>query len=82
MSAIPIFNSYTRIWFIDRRGEGSKRYGLRVSAESLDVKRHSIEIHLVEPVVKAPGKHTDLLSFVGGKENQCLIYKISQNPNY
>ena len=63
MTAKPIFNDHTRIWFFDRRGEGTKRYGLRVGAADLDIKRHSIVLHLIEPIVKAPGKHTDLLSF-------------------
>lgn len=63
MTVSLIYNDRTRIWFIDRRGEGSKRYGLRVGAENIDIKRHSIELHLIELVVKAPGKYTDVLSF-------------------
>lgn len=63
MTATPLFNDDTRIWFFDRRGEGSRRYGLRVGAVELVVKRDSVELHLIESIVKAPGKYTDLLSF-------------------
>ena len=63
MSPKLIFNDHTKIWFFDRRNEGTHRYGLRVGAVDLDIKRDSVELHLIEPIVKAPGKYTDLLSF-------------------
>lgn len=58
----PVFNSHTRIWFFDR-STGRKRYGTRVGAGEINVKKHSIELQLNELVTKAPGSESALLQF-------------------
>lgn len=42
----------------------SNRYDIAVAGEiTSEVRYDAIELHLIEPIVKAPGAYTDLLSF-------------------
>ena len=57
-----IFNDRTKVWFVDPRIDGRKIYGRKVGVENIDIKKHSIELTLLELLTRTPGTDSCLLS--------------------
>ena len=57
-----VYNDRTKVWFVDPRIDGRTMYGQRVGVENIDIKKHSIELTLLELLTKTPGTDSCLLS--------------------